>query len=538
MTNPIQHFKYPSHAYNNLLGGIRKINNAVALELNANLKAGRNQRVIQRIDKELNKRERNTVLSKYLDSLKDDIINFNSQNLSRVRNVRTITQNIKRLKSLKTDQAKLIPNKKLRRNLKQSYNSQIQGLAEQLQHIDHKKHNKRAKNENLEIPNRFANLQFGGANGNKIQRVASTTRKVMSHYELEFHSENYHFDYAENRMNALIHLLNKSIPERVQFYQQQLALSLADHHHGIKIAERAICLFEKVGVEEERKIAFDVPKDDSKYSKMLQHTFLRSSDIQHTLQQTTHTFCDAVAESEMNESGYVYYCILRMLIDVYMYNAPSGSNYIELPKEIEKRKSTINIKNNDNQCFKYCLYCHFEKNNLPFEYQNRKRINEPNKNITRNPSRVSNYDKLTYLDFTDIPFPVPIEENIISKIEDQNNVSINIYSLDKDENENYHFAPEHLTKSFSQNENHHINLLYLTDNEKGHCVYITKYDNLCKKANSNSTVYVCRKCCWVFYHQKELDEHYEKDDCRSVALNFVPVDKKYIQFEIITSNDT
>ena len=77
---------------------------------------------------------------------------------------------------------------------------------------------------------------------------------------------------------------------------------------------------------------------------MLQHTLLRSSDIQNTLQQTTHTFCDAVAESEMNESGYVYYCILRMLIDVYMYNAPSGSNYIELPKEIEKRKSTINIK--------------------------------------------------------------------------------------------------------------------------------------------------------------------------------------------------
>ena len=62
MTNPIQHFKYPTQAYNNLLGGIRKINNELALELNANLKAGRNQRVIQRIDKELNKRERNTVL--------------------------------------------------------------------------------------------------------------------------------------------------------------------------------------------------------------------------------------------------------------------------------------------------------------------------------------------------------------------------------------------------------------------------------------------------------------------------------------------
>ena len=134
----------------------------------------------------------------------------------------------------------------------------------------------------------------------------------------------------------------------------------------------------------------------------------------------------------MNASGYVFVCVLRMLIDVYMYKAPSGSNYIELPKEIENRKSTINIKNKDQECFKYCLCCHFEKNNLPYEYQNRKRTNESNKNITRNPSRVSNYDKYSYLDFSAIPFPVPLEETIISKVEQQNNLSINIYSLDQD----------------------------------------------------------------------------------------------------------
>ena len=70
-----------------------------------------------------------------------------------------------------------------------------------------------------------------------------------------------------------------------------------------------------------------------------------------------------------------------------------------------------------------------------------KRKNQSNKNIVRNPCRVSNYDKYDYLDFSDIDFPVPLEENTISEIEKKNNVSINIYSLDQDDNEKYHLRP-------------------------------------------------------------------------------------------------
>ena len=116
--------------------------------------------------------------------------------------------------------------------------------------------------ESETIPTRFANLQFGGAIGNRIKKVVSTTRKTISHYELEFHAENYQFDFSENRINALLHLLNKSIDERVMFYQEQINIAIInEHHHGIKIQERLFCLFEKVDTDnQEPPTGFVVPK--------------------------------------------------------------------------------------------------------------------------------------------------------------------------------------------------------------------------------------------------------------------------------------
>ena len=521
--------QHPTLAYHRVLSRIRDHDKNSALELLKHLKEGRNKRAIQHIDRELKKSPNSLPLRE----LKKLIVDMTEQNTHRVNDVKYISQNVKNLKNLKSTQGKLIRQKNIRRDLKRKYNSDISRLNSQLAYIDHKKHNKKKKQEISEIPTRFRNIQIGG----RIKKVVSTTRKIISHYELNFLPENYEFDYSEARTKALIQLLNKSIHERVEFYQQEINEAIIHHHHhGIKVQERLLCLFEKIDVaQQEPATGFLIPKEDSPFCKMLDHMFLPSSNILQTITATTHTFCEAVAEAEMNQSGYVFKTLKTMLIDVFMYNAPSGSNYISLPKEIENRQSTTNIQNKDNECFKYSLYCHFEKNDLPYEYQGRKRTNPPNKNIKQNPCRVSNYNKLNYLDFSEIPFPVPLEDTIISKIEEKNNLSINIYSLEEQEEDDkcyYKCVPERITKTFSYDDRH-INLLYLTDDDKGHYVYISKYDNLCKKRNSNTQVYVCRKCCCLFYKKEKLEEHYEKYDCQSqgvLGFNFVEEKDKWLTF--------
>jgi hypothetical protein len=90
------------------------------------------------------------------------------------------------------------------------------------------------------------------------------------------------------------------------------------------------------------------------------------------------------------------------------YKPLSGSSYVEQPKWIYK-KVTVNIKNDDQNCFKYCLQYYKHKNE-----------------ITHHPERISWYSKWNNdYDFSNIKFLV--EEDDIKKFCKQNNISINLY---------------------------------------------------------------------------------------------------------------
>jgi hypothetical protein len=75
------------------------------------------------------------------------------------------------------------------------------------------------------------------------------------------------------------------------------------------------------------------------------------------------------------------------------YKPLSGFSYIEIPKWInDKKKATINIKIEDQKCFKYCMLYHKHKNEIP-----------------HHPERVSWYSKGDNdYDFTKIKFLVEV----------------------------------------------------------------------------------------------------------------------------------
>ncbi len=55
--------------------------------------------------------------------------------------------------------------------------------------------------------------------------------------------------------------------------------------------------------------------------------------------------------------------ITKITIHYNKYNPTHsrGSSYAPLPEWIALKKACINIKNNDNKCFKYCIECMFYK---------------------------------------------------------------------------------------------------------------------------------------------------------------------------------
>src|SRR5262249_9018542 len=118
------------------------------------------------------------------------------------------------------------------------------------------------------------------------------------------------------------------------------------------------------------------------------------------------------------------YLILRRLLNVKIlikeYKPITGSSYIETPKYIANKKATINIKNEDNKCFKYCI--------LYGLYSNE---------IKTHPERILHYKKLenkypNLLNFDNIPFPVKADD--AKRFCQQNeNITVNVFHYDEDQ---------------------------------------------------------------------------------------------------------
>ena len=100
-------------------------------------------------------------------------------------------------------------------------------------------------------------------------------------------------------------------------------------------------------------------------------------------------------------------------VNIYKYKPLGGSSYIDLPKEYKNtRNGLINTQNNDQECFKWCHIAHMYP-------------------VIDHKYRVSKYTKHDKdVDYTGITFPVTL--NQISKIEEQNEININIFQLDDD----------------------------------------------------------------------------------------------------------
>ena len=78
-----------------------------------------------------------------------------------------------------------------------------------------------------------------------------------------------------------------------------------------------------------------------------------------------------------------------MYYDFNKISLNRGGSYIESPKWIKNKKSTINLKNNDNKCFQYALTLAL---NL--------------KKINKNPQRVSKIKPfIDQYNWSDIDFP-------------------------------------------------------------------------------------------------------------------------------------
>ena len=82
---------------------------------------------------------------------------------------------------------------------------------------------------------------------------------------------------------------------------------------------------------------------------------LQSSDIHEQINEAGDRIKHLLDIHEGRGSGFSLDCILECQLNIATYDVIGGTSYTPLPKHIQSKNATVNIKNKDDKNFLYCL---------------------------------------------------------------------------------------------------------------------------------------------------------------------------------------
>ena len=144
-----------------------------------------------------------------------------------------------------------------------------------------------------------------------------------------------------------------------------------------------------------------------------------------TQQDTHNTLLQKLDDEQLEGSGFQFQAIEEVILEIYKVNDIQASSYIELPPKYKNSQSIINIKNNDQYCFLWCILAQL------YPVENHK-------------DRISKYIiHLNKLNLKGLEFPMKVKN--IPKFENLNNLNINVFELTGNV-----LTPIHINKNYLQ----------------------------------------------------------------------------------------
>ena len=216
---------------------------------------------------------------------------------------------------------------------------------------------------------------------------------------------------------------------------------------------------------------------------------INETDIKLVIQASQQQILNKIAQWISEGSGWTIQSIENHYVNIVNYNPLKGSSYIKLPQELRNSvKGLINMKNKDNECFRWCHIRHLN----------------PQDN---DPQRIKMTDKqyIEKLDYSSIEFPVTVKQ--INKIEKQNNICINLFGYEEKQK-----FPIYISKEKYQD---HMELLLITEGENKHYVLIKDFNKfMFNQTKHEHKKYFCMYCLQCFSREDVLTEH--KNNCISI----------------------
>ena len=216
---------------------------------------------------------------------------------------------------------------------------------------------------------------------------------------------------------------------------------------------------------------------------------INETDIKLAIQASQQQILNKIAQWISEGSGWTIQSIEKHYINIVNYSPLKGSSYIKLPQELRNSaKGLINMKNKDNECFRWCHIRHLNPQD-------------------KDPQRIKKTDKqyIEKLDYSSIEFPVTVKQ--INKIEKQNNICINLFGYEEKQK-----FPIYISKEKYQD---HMELLLITEGENKHYVLIKDFNKfMFNQTKHEHRKYFCMYCLQCFSREDVLTEH--KNNCISI----------------------
>ena len=290
---------------------------------------------------------------------------------------------------------------------------------------------------------------------------------------LKGHAKSYDIELQDN-LNPLNHFAKTK--ELVESHLENLLKDIK----GFKFIETLEVTFEKDTINSKTGKRVSIYKTAFFNGKA--QTITKPNDIEPELSMSRQEILNVIDKCVLEGSGWVIDRIDSHYINVTTYKPFHGSSYIELPMELRNpKKGLINIKNKDDECFRWCHIRHLN----PQE---------------KHPQRIRKDDKRSIegLNYEGIEFPV--SQKHYNKVEKQNNIRINVFDY-----ENGHPFPIHISKETFEDQ---MNLLLITKDEKKHYILIKDFNAfMYNQSKHKERKHFCIYCLQCFSSERILANH-------------------------------
>ena len=290
---------------------------------------------------------------------------------------------------------------------------------------------------------------------------------------LKGHAKSYEIELQDN-LNPLNHF-TKTRPQTESHLEDLLKTM-----KGFKFIETLEVTFEKDTIDSKTGKRVSIYKTAFFNGKAKIVT--KVDDSEPELNMSRQEILNVIDKWVSEGSGWVIDRIDSHYLNVTLYKPLNGSSYIELPTELRNsKKGLINMKNKDEECFRWC---HIRHLNPQIKY----------------PERIKKEDKkmINELNYDGINFP--LSQKLYNKVEKQNSIRINVFGYEDGQP-----FPIHISKETFEDQ---MNLSLITKDEKKHYVLIKDFNAfMYNQSKHKERKHFCMYCLQCFSSERILANH-------------------------------